>query len=165
MSIVIRPDHGMRLFSAPGPTVCGSGTAASPGITRAGADGGVHGEAAGQSGAPTTGTGPKHRSGPACAEPPGAEPAVTGRARDSRARRTGPLGRAADRSCVMNVLWPMSFPSRFLIHQPLVGHGSVPGKVCDCVGGVTTPPCGVPAGRAVSVPSSRWIGAVSHRST
>jgi reverse transcriptase-like protein len=47
-------------LSAPGPAVCRRGRAASPGITRAGADGGVHGEAAGQSGAPTTGTGPEH---------------------------------------------------------------------------------------------------------
>src|SRR2546427_3929078 len=38
-------------ISSPGPAVCGSGAAASRGITRAGGDGGVHREASGQSGA------------------------------------------------------------------------------------------------------------------
>ena len=38
----------------------------------------------------------------------------------------------------------MSSPSTFLIQESLVGHDPVPSKVCDCVGGVTTPPCGVP---------------------
>jgi hypothetical protein len=48
-------------ISSPGPAVCGSGAAASPRITRAGADGGVHREAASQSGAPAPGTGSHHR--------------------------------------------------------------------------------------------------------
>ncbi len=33
----------------------------------------------------------------------------------------------------------MSSLSMFLVHEPLVGHGPVPGKVCDCVGGVISP--------------------------
>jgi hypothetical protein len=41
--------------SSPGPAVCGSGAAVSPGIACAGGDGGVHREAAGQSGAPASG--------------------------------------------------------------------------------------------------------------
>src|SRR3989449_8730021 len=44
-------------ISSPGPAVCGSGAAASRGITRAGGDGGVHREASGQSGAAAPGTG------------------------------------------------------------------------------------------------------------
>ena len=30
----------------------------------------------------------------------------------------------------------MSFLSTFLIHEALIGHDPVPGKVCDCAGGV-----------------------------
>jgi Reverse transcriptase (RNA-dependent DNA polymerase) len=48
-------------ISSPGPAVCGSGAAASPRITRAGADGSVHREAASQSGAPAPGSGSHHR--------------------------------------------------------------------------------------------------------
>ena len=33
----------------------------------------------------------------------------------------------------------MSSPSIFLIQEPLIGHDPVPGKVCDCVGGVISP--------------------------
>ena len=33
----------------------------------------------------------------------------------------------------------MSFMSIFLIQESLIGHDPVPGKVCDCVGGVISP--------------------------
>jgi len=51
-------------ISSPGPAVCGSGAAASRGITRAGGDGGVHREASGQSGAAAPGTGADHGGKP-----------------------------------------------------------------------------------------------------
>jgi len=38
----------------------------------------------------------------------------------------------------------MSFQSMFLIQESLIRHDPVPGKVCDCVGGVITPPWGTP---------------------
>jgi hypothetical protein len=48
-------------LAPPGPAVCGHRPAASRGIARAGGDGGVHGEAAGQPGAAAPGPGSGHR--------------------------------------------------------------------------------------------------------
>ena len=39
----------------------------------------------------------------------------------------------------MTVLFSVSFLSTFLIQDPAIGHDPVPGKVCDCVGGVISP--------------------------
>jgi hypothetical protein len=71
-------------LSSPGPTVCGSGAGTSRGITRAGDDGGVHREAAGQSCAEAPGPGADH----------GGESQFAGHA---RARRLAASGAARTR--------------------------------------------------------------------
>jgi retron-type reverse transcriptase len=90
-------------LSASGPAVCGSRPAASPGITRAGADGGVHGEAAGQSGAPAPGTGPGHRREPQFTRHAWARKlAASGAARTRRWR----IGASSTTTCL--TAWAMS---------------------------------------------------------
>jgi hypothetical protein len=90
-------------LSAPGSAVCGSGTGAFPGVTRARSDGGVHGEAAGQSCAPTPGIGPGHRREPQCACHTWARRvAASGAARTRRWR----IGASSTTTCL--TAWAMS---------------------------------------------------------